>query len=176
MFMMSTPSQPDQFAKPVAGRATAIGLLAAGVAIAVGAALPWAWYDTISRENLYGLSTDGPLLGRLFDQPVVVKDGWLVLFLGLVMVIIAARAIFTRVLPRVTSWVVVLLAASLTIFEIAEYVSENGVNPYYTDPHDGLGPGLFVVAGGVLIALVALVLASMRPLPQDTPSSSPKPK
>lgn len=131
---------------------------------------------SIDKPLIYGLSAEGPLLRRLFDQPAVVRDGWWVLFLGLAIVAIAARAVVTGVLPQVTSWVVVPLAASLTIFEMAAYVSENGMDPYYTDPHDGLGPGLFVVAGGVLIALVALVLASMRPLPPDTPSSSPKPK
>ncbi len=164
MLMSTTAKSPAEGSG--SQRVASIGLLLGGIAMAVGSSLPWAWHDTTTRENLFGLTTDGPLLGRLFDHSVTVKDGWLLLALGLAVVLLGGRSLRSSSGPRVALWWFVLATASLTIFEIAEYTAENGLPTYYTQAHDGLGAGLFVVAGGVMVAVAALVPLSIKREPR----------
>lgn len=155
-----------------------IAVAVAGVAVVLGALLPWATYESAGTESLFGLTTDGPLLRRLFDQPVAVTDGWIVLGLG-VMLAATAFGIGRGVRWAVrAAWLILLTLTALVIFEVAQYVSESGVPTYYTEPHDSLGPGLFVVGGGTFLAAAALRIGRR---PRDSgeatvPMSDPLPE
>lgn len=138
-------------------RFVTLALAASGFAVIVGTLLPWAIYESVDTDLLIGLTTDGPLLRRLFDRPVVPTDGWLMLVLGALLVFGALGTAKRVRWARLVSWIAVAAVAALTIFEIATYTSENGVPTYYTEPHDRLGVGLFVVAVGAVIAIAALI-------------------
>lgn len=149
-------------------RRPAIGLAAGGFTAIAGALLPWATYESTTTERLLGITTDGPLMSRIFDRPTAVTDGWMAFALGLVLMGAAFGLRRGALWVRGPAWVVVVALFALVIFEVSEYVSEAGVPTYYTEDHDSLGPGLFVIGFGALLAAGSLVKATL--LRDDAPS------
>lgn len=151
-----------RWAEIIRQRPPAIGVVLGGLVTMLGTLLPWASYETVTTERLIGISTDGPILGRVFDQPLV-TDGQIVFAMG--MTLEATGIVLCRHRKDWVSWLACLLTVmlmGLLIFEINQYIEGNGVDTPYTSPHDYLGPGLFVAFGGTLIAAVSLAVTTMR--------------
>lgn len=150
-----------------------LGVAAGGVVAVIGAVLPWARYDSVGTTWLFGLTTDGPLVRRLVDQPVLVTDGWIVAGTGGAIVVTAVFGVARGIRWAIgVSWAFVASLAALTAFEIAQYLSETGVPTQYTDPHDALGPGLLVVGIGTVISGAALLTARLGPHPSRRPRAA----
>lgn len=141
--------------------------------MAVGCVIPWAYCDGMTLEyactsgDVTGLAAGGPLLGRIWDRADVPGDGWLVLALAFALAVLAALSLVRGRLPLIAGWTVTLLAVGLVTFELSQYVSEAGALEYYTQPHDALGSGLWVVAGGALLAAITLALETARKRPRS---------
>lgn len=114
-------------------------LLGGGVALVLGAFLPWA---TITA----------PLIGTVSKSGIDGGDGWIMVAVGLVLAVLGGRRLSSgHVVPFIPAAIVAVLGAALTLYELIDVGS---ASEGLATAH--IGVGLWLGAAGVICAVVGI--------------------
>jgi hypothetical protein len=144
--MAHAQSAADAFRSDLSTRVAWL-LIAGGLALVIGAFLPWV---TISA----------PFIGTLSKSGIDGGDGWITLALGATLAVFGFRVLKDQgTLPFAAGLVVAGIAGAMTLFEMTDV--SNRISDV-RDAADGMtsahiGVGLWLSAAGVVAAVVAVL-------------------